>query len=75
MRGCRLLYFVKSKNGTKCKNFAVLLPVFLCQYIHSFILPEMAGREGGATAPLATPLNPPLSFISLTRGFTKEWRN
>ena len=33
--------------------------VFLCQYIHSFIFPEMAG-VGGATAPLATPLNPPL---------------
>ena len=33
--------------------------VFLCQYIHSFIFPEMAGG-GGATAPLATPLNPPL---------------
>ena len=37
-----VLYFVKSKNGTKCKNFAVLL--FLCQYIHSFIFPDMAGR-------------------------------
>ena len=34
---CRLLYFVKSENG---KNFAV----FLCQYIHSFIFLEMAGR-------------------------------
>ena len=40
MRGCRLLYFVKSENGTKCKNFAV----FLCQYIHSFIFIEMAER-------------------------------
>ena len=40
---------------TKCKNFAV----FLCQYIHSFVFPEMAGR-GGATALLATPLNLPL---------------
>ena len=37
MEGFRLLYFVKSKNGTKCKNFAVLL--FLCKYIHSFIFP------------------------------------
>ena len=53
MGGCRLLYFVKSKNGTK-------YIVFLNQYIHSFIFPEMAGRGGGATAPLATPLNPPL---------------
>ena len=25
MGGCRLLYFEKSKNGTKCKNFVVLL--------------------------------------------------
>ena len=35
-----LLYFVKSKNGTKCKNFAVLL--FLGQYIHSFVLPKIS---------------------------------
>ena len=56
MGGCRLLYFVKSKNGTKC---VVLLCFYICQYIHSFVFPEMAGR-GGATAPLATPLNPPL---------------
>ena len=33
MGGCRLLYFVKSKNGTKCKNFAVLL----CFYVNSYI--------------------------------------
>ena len=33
--------------------------VFLCQYIHSFVFPEMALR--GAIAPLATPLNPPLT--------------
>ena len=33
MRGCRLLYFVKSKSGTKCKNFAVLL----CFYVNTFI--------------------------------------
>ena len=32
--GCMLLYFVKSKNGTKCKNFAVLL----CFYVNTFIL-------------------------------------
>ena len=29
-----LLYFVKSKNGTKCKNFAVLL----CFNVNTFIL-------------------------------------
>ena len=38
--------------------------VFLCQYIHSFIFPEMAGR--GGTAPLATPLNPPLHVAKLS---------
>ena len=44
MVGCMLLYFVKSKNGTKCKNFAVLL----C-YIHSFVLPKISG--GGLLPP------------------------
>ena len=59
---CRLLYFVKSKNGTKCKNFAgSSFIAFLCQYIHSYIFPEMA--EGGAVAPLATPLNLPLIIL------------
>ena len=58
MRGCRLLYFVKSKSGTKCKNFAVLL----CFYVNTFILLQFLRWQegGGATAPLATPLNPPL---------------
>ena len=44
--------------------------VFLCQYIHSFIFPEMAG-EGGATAPLATPLNPPLimNFVIMLEAY------
>ena len=51
MGGSRLLYFVKSKNGTKCKNFAAIL--CLCQYICSLVFPEMAGR--GATAPLTIP--------------------
>ena len=51
MGGCRLLYFVKSKTGSKSKNVAVLL--FLCQYIHSFIFLEMVGR--GGYSPLATP--------------------
>ena len=54
MGGCKLLYFAKSKNDTKCKNFAVLL----CFYIHSFIFPEMAGR--GGYSPPSHPLNPPL---------------
>ena len=46
MGGCRLLYFVKSKNGV------VLL--FLCKYIHSFIFPEMVGR-GGCSPPSQPP--------------------
>ena len=48
--------FCKEQNGTKCKNFAFI--VFLSQYINSFVLPKISGR--GATAPLATPLNPSL---------------
>ena len=36
--------------------------MFLCQYIHSFVLPETSGG-GGATAPLAPPLNPPLLLL------------
>ena len=60
MGGCRLLYFVKSKNGTKCKNFAVLL----CFYVNTFILLYfLRWQKGGATAPLATPLNPPLVSV------------
>ena len=51
MGGCRLLYFVKSKNGN---NFVV----FLCQYIRSFIFPEVAGRS-----PPSHPLNPPLWVV------------
>ena len=51
MGGCRLLYFVKSKN------FAVLL----CFYVNTFIFifPEMAGRGGYSL--LSHPLNPPLA--------------
>ena len=40
-----LLYFVKSKNGTKCKNFSV----FLGQCNYSFVLPKISGR--GVTQP------------------------
>ena len=51
MGGCRLLYSVKSKNGTKCKNFAVLL----CFYVNTFnllyFLRLQEGGGGGATAP------------------------
>jgi len=62
MEGCRLLYFAKSKNDTKCKNFAVLL----CFYINTFIiLYFLRWQEGGATASLATPLNSPLPMYFL----------
>ena len=48
MGGCRLLYFVKNKNGTKCKNFAVLL----CFYVNtSILLYFLRWQEGGATPP------------------------
>ena len=57
MGGCRLLYFAKSKNGTKCKNFAVLM----CFYVNTFIL--LYWQKGGATAPQANPLNPPLHGV------------
>ena len=49
MGGCRLLYFSKSKIGTKCKNFAVYCVLY--QYIHSFVFPEMAGRGGPSHPP------------------------
>ena len=48
MGGCRLLYFAKSKNGTKCKNFAVLL----CFYVNRFILLFfLRWQEGGLQPP------------------------
>ena len=49
-----LLYFVKSKNGTKCKNFAVLL-----FYVNAFILLYfLRFQERGLQA--YSPLNHPL---------------
>ena len=59
-----LLYFVTSKNGTKCKNFAVLL----CFYVNTLILLYfLRFQEGG---PLATPLNSPLNFLVIYLGCT-----
>ena len=51
--GCRLLYFVKSKNGTKCKNFVVLL----CFYVNAFILLYFLRWQegGGGYSPLSHP--------------------
>ena len=50
--GYTLLYFVKSKNDTKCKNFVNLL----CSYVNTFVLLYfLRFQEGGATAPLAPP--------------------
>ena len=51
--GYTLLYFVKSKNNTKCKNFVDLLCSYVNTFINSFVLSEISGR--GATAPLASP--------------------
>ena len=49
-----LLYFVKSKNDTKCKNFDLL-----CSYVNTFILLYfLRFQEGG----LQPPLNPPLDY-------------
>ena len=54
MGGCRLLYFVQSKMVLNA--IILLFYVFLCQYVHFFVYPEMARR---GKAPLVTPLNPP----------------
>ena len=53
MGGCRLFYFVKSKNSTKCKNFAVLL----CFYVNTFILLYFLRLQegGGGYSPLSYP--------------------
>ena len=52
-----LLYFVKDKNDTKCKNFVNLL----CSYVNTFILLYfLRFQDGGGYSPLAPPLNPPL---------------
>ena len=62
MGGSRLLYFLKSKNGTKCNNFAVLS----CFNVNTCILLCFLRWQeggGGATVSLATPLNPPLELI------------
>ena len=60
MGGCRLLYTVKSKSGTKCKNFAVLL----CFYVNTFILLYfLRWQEGGP--PPKPPLNPSLAVLTL----------
>ena len=64
MGGYRLLYFVKSKNGTKWKNFAVLL----CFYVNTFILLYfLIWLEGGGYSPLSHP--PKFATDSLTRLF------
>ena len=55
MGGFRLLYSVKYKNCTKCKNFAVLL----CFYVNTFILLYfLRWQEGGGYSP---PSHPPRS--------------
>ena len=42
MGGCRLLYLQRAKMAR-----ILLFYYVLCQYIHSFIFPEMAGGGGG----------------------------
>ena len=60
--GYTLLYFVKSKNDTKCKNFVDLL----CSYVNTFILLYfLRFQEGGATAPLAPPKSATAMVCSL----------
>ena len=58
-----LLYFVKSKNDTKCKNFVDLL----CSYVNTFILLYFLRFQegGGGYNLLSPPLNPPLSLVCL----------
>ena len=47
-----MLYFVKSKNDTKCKNFVNLL----CSYVNTFILLYFLRlQEGGGYSLLASP--------------------
>ena len=47
-----LLYFVKSKNDTKCKNFVNLL----CSYVNTFILLYfLRFQEGGYSPPSFPP--------------------
>ena len=51
--GYTLLYFVKSKNDTKCKNFVDLL----CSYVNTFILVYfLRFQEGGGGY---SPYSPP----------------
>ena len=42
-----LLYFVNSKNGIKCKNFAVLL----CVYVNTLILFHFLRFQKGGLQP------------------------
>ena len=59
-----LLYFVKSKNDTKCKNFNCFI-VFLGQSIHCFVLPKISGRGGYAYNSPSHPLNLRLIIIPI----------
>ena len=63
--GYTLLYFVKSKNDTKCKNFVDLL----CSYVNTFILLYfLRFQEGGGYSPLSPP---PKSATGYSRKFSK----
>ena len=58
--------FCKEQNGTKCKNFAVLL--FLGQYIHSFVLPKISGR--GAIPPSHPPKSATAKYHKENHAYT-----
>ena len=59
-----LLYFAKSKNDTKCKNFVNLL----CSYVNTFILlcfPRF--QEGGYSPPKSATETNAISCFSMLK--------
>ena len=58
MEGCILLYFVKSKTGTKYKNSAVLL----CFYVNTFIRLYFLKFQEGLQPPKSATAH--ISFIN-----------
>ena len=55
-RRVHAVVFCKVQNGTKCKNFAILLWF----YVNTYILLYFLRFQEGGIAPLATPINPPV---------------
>ena len=52
------------KNDTKSKNFVDLLCSYVCQYIHSFVLPEISGR-GVAPPPKSATASIPVPCLKV----------